>query len=188
LKIIGILLAAGSATRFGSDKLLHALPQGVPIAVQAARHLKGELERVVAVVRPGATELQKLLSEEGVETVVCESAHEGMGASLACAVRAAGEAGGCLVALADMPFIRPETIRRVAERLEAGAAIVAPAWRGRRGHPVGFGPRFRSELERLGGDAGARELLDAQPASLELLDCDDPGVVRDVDTPADLEH
>jgi len=32
LRIVGILLAAGSASRFGSDKLLHPLPHGVPIA------------------------------------------------------------------------------------------------------------------------------------------------------------
>jgi CTP:molybdopterin cytidylyltransferase MocA len=36
LNIVGLLLAAGSAKRFGSDKLRHALPHGVAIAVQAA--------------------------------------------------------------------------------------------------------------------------------------------------------
>jgi molybdenum cofactor cytidylyltransferase len=39
LRLVGLLLAAGSATRFGSDKLSHRLPHGVPIALQAARHL-----------------------------------------------------------------------------------------------------------------------------------------------------
>jgi len=187
LRIVGILLAAGSATRFGSDKLLHPLPHGVPIAVQAARRLKNVLGRIVAAVRPNAPELSVLLRAEGCEVVVCENASEGMGASLACAVRAAGPGDGYLVALADMPFIRPETIRRVAERLEAGASIVAPVWRGQRGHPVGFAARFREPLERLVGDAGAREVLGAEQGSLELVECDDPGVVRDVDTRADLD-
>jgi len=186
LRTAGILLAAGSATRFGSDKLLHPLPRGVPIAVQAARHLKGALGTVVAAVRPDAVELSRLLRAEGCEVVVCANADEGMGASLACAVRASGQADGWIVALADMPFIRPDTIRRVAERLAAGAPIVAPAFRGERGHPVGFAARFRGDLERLAGDAGARELLKAQAAALELVECDDPGVIRDIDTPADL--
>jgi molybdenum cofactor cytidylyltransferase len=187
LSIVGILLAAGSATRFGSDKLLHPLPHGVPIAAQAARHLKKAGVRIVAAARPSASELSQLLRAEGCEVVVCDNADEGMGASLACAVRAAGEADGYLVALADMPFIHPDTIRRVAERLEAGARIVAPVWRGERGHPVGFAAEFRAPLERLTGDAGARELVAAQPASVELLESDDPGVVRDVDIPADLD-
>ena len=46
--------------------------------------------------------------------------------------------------------------------------------------------RFGDALAALTGDAGARDLLRAEAGALELLDLDDPGVVRDVDTPADL--
>lgn len=52
-RIVGILLAGGSARRFGADKLLHPLPDGVPIAVAAARNLAAALPRVVAVDDPG---------------------------------------------------------------------------------------------------------------------------------------
>ena len=52
MNIVGLLLAAGSATRFGSDKLLHRLPHGVPIAVQAARHLHTVVPSIYAVVKP----------------------------------------------------------------------------------------------------------------------------------------
>ena len=53
MNIVAILLAAGSATRFGSDKLLHCLPHEVPMAVQAARHLRAVFEeKLFAVVRP----------------------------------------------------------------------------------------------------------------------------------------
>src|SRR5207247_2338388 len=83
----------------GSDKLSHALPDGVSIAVQAARHLKSEVPRIVAVVKPSAEVLASALKEEGCEIVVCEIAAEGMGASLACAARAAGRTDGYLVAL-----------------------------------------------------------------------------------------
>jgi CTP:molybdopterin cytidylyltransferase MocA len=44
VKVVAILLAAGSATRFGADKLLHPLLHGVPIAVQSARHLRAVFE------------------------------------------------------------------------------------------------------------------------------------------------
>ena len=66
--------------------------------MQAARHLKSEIERVVAVVRPGAQGIAQALVAEGCEVVLCEDADAGMGASLACGVRAAGEAAGYLVA------------------------------------------------------------------------------------------
>ena len=56
---------------------------------------------------------------------MCENAAEGMGASLACAARQAGEADGYLVALADMPFVRRTTIAAVRDALAAGALLGA---------------------------------------------------------------
>lgn len=186
LKIVGLLLAAGSATRFGSDKLRHALPHGVGMAVQAARHLKTGVSRIVAVVRSGSDELAAALKNEGCETVVCENAAEGMGASLACGVRAAGAADGYLVALADMPYVRPSSIAAVREALAGGAPLAAPYFRARRGHPVGIGARFKPDLLALSGDEGAKTLLARHAAELVKIPVGDPGVIRDIDRPEDL--
>ncbi len=187
MNVAAILLAAGTATRFGSDKLLHCLPHGVPIAVQAARQLKEVFgEQVLAVVRPEAVALAGRLRAEGCGVVVCESAGEGMGASLACAVRAAAGAQGFLVALADMPFIRASSIAAVRDALAAGAPLAAPYFHARRGHPVGIAGRFRAELENLRGDEGARQLLAARAGEIVKVPVGDPGVIRDIDSPGDL--
>lgn len=184
--VVGLLLAAGSAKRFGSDKLRHALPHGVSIAVQAARHLASEIPTVFAVVRPGQDELAEHLNAERCQVVVCENAAEGMGASLACAVKAAGEAKGYLVALADMPFVRPSSIAAVRDAVASGAPLAAPYFRTRRGHPVGIGGRFFAELAALGGDEGAKKILSANESLLVKVPVGDPGVIRDIDTPDDL--
>ncbi len=186
MNLVGLLLAAGAATRFGSDKLQHVLPHGVAMAVQSARHLKAELARVVAVVRPGADALSASLENEGCEVVVCAHAAEGMGASLACAARAAGAADGYVVALADMPFVRRSTIAAVRDALAAGAPLAAPYFRARRGHPVGIAGSFHASLIALRGDEGARQLLAANEARLQKIPVGDPGAVRDIDTPGDL--
>lgn len=186
MKFVGLLLAAGSASRFGSDKLQHPLPHGVAIAVQAARHLIAVVPRVVAVVRPGTDDTARSLAAEGCEVVVCDKAVEGMGASLACATRAAGAADGYLVALADMPFVRPSTIAAVRDALAGGALLAAPYWRARRGHPVGFAGSLRAELEALTGDEGAKRVLAAHEARLLKVAVGDPGAIRDIDKPSDL--
>jgi molybdenum cofactor cytidylyltransferase len=190
LNVVAILLAAGSATRFGSDKLLHPLPHGVPIAIQAARQLKAVFEEnVFVVVRPEAKELSDLFRRESCEVLVCEEADQGMGASLACAVRAAnaaGDAEGYLVALADMPFIRSSSIAAVRDALAGGAPLAAPYFRARRGHPVGIAGRFRTELEGMQGDEGAKRLLEGHADKLVKIPVGDPGVIRDIDTPGDL--
>ena len=180
------MLAAGSASRFGSDKLRHELPHGVSIAVQAARHLRLEIPRVVAVVRPNSEELVTNLKQEGCEVVVCENAVEGMGASLACAARAAGEADGYLIALADMPFLRRTTIAAVREALVAGAPLAAPYFRARRGHPVGLSRRFFQELLTLRGDEGAKRVIAANEKQMVKIPVGDPGALRDIDRPEDL--
>ena len=184
--IAGILLAAGCGSRFGANKLLAPLADGTPLAMATARRLRSALSEVVAVVRPGDLKLSALLTAEGLQVVECENAHTGMGASLAAGVDASSEARGWLIALADMPFIKDSTLRRVVQALETGALLVAPFHAGRRGHPVGFHSSFRDELLALSGDAGAREILTRHATSLTRLDVDDAGIVLDVDTPADL--
>jgi len=191
--IRGILLAAGYSRRFGANKLLAPLPPGhaeagVPIAIAAARRLAAALPEPVAVTRPRSQKIARMLRESGCRTVTCRNAADGMGTSLAAGVRACEDADGWVIALADMPFIRAETVARIARALEEGAAIAAPAWRGERGHPVGFARRFRDDLLALSGDEGARGILMQHPDWITVLDVDDPGVVRDVDTPVDLER
>jgi molybdenum cofactor cytidylyltransferase len=191
MTIRGILLAAGYSKRFGSNKLLRVLPAespeaGTPIGFAAATHLLAVLPDSVAVVRPRARKLAKMLRDAGCETVVCRNAAEGMGTSLAAGIRAASDAHGWVVALADMPFLRQETIRLIVSALSDGAAIAAPAYRGERGHPVGFARRFFDELAALRGDEGARELLKRYPDLLTLHEVDDPGILRDIDKPSDL--
>lgn len=183
---VGLLLAAGSASRFGSDKLLHLLPTGEPIALAAARHLLAAVPECIAVVRSLEHPLAHKLREAGCRVEECTRAGEGMGVSLAHAVRAAGPGRCYLVALADMPFLRPSTIIAVREAMESGAKLVAPYFRARRGHPVGIAAEYYAELVALEGDSGARALLEAHAAVLRKIPCGDPGAIRDIDKPSDL--
>jgi molybdenum cofactor cytidylyltransferase len=181
----GILLAAGAGTRFGGRKLLYPLASGTPIGVAALRALQSALPHVVCILRPGDDELRQALAREGARFIECGEAERGMGHSLAAGVAAHPAASGWVIALGDMPCIRPDTIRAVAQALERGAEIVVPVFAGQRGHPVAFGSPFRGELLALSGDAGARTILAAHASKVRELVVDDPGVVQDVDTKAD---
>lgn len=184
--IAGILLAAGRGTRFGGNKLLAPLADGTPLVLAAARALLGAVSSVLVVVRPDDRKLAALLTAEGVRIVECPQADQGMGHSLAAGVAASSVADAWLIALGDMPYIKVATHACVRDALATGALLAAPFYRGRRGHPVGFGAGLRTELQALHGDAGARELLARHSARLLRLDVDDPGILTDVDTPADL--
>jgi molybdenum cofactor cytidylyltransferase len=101
-------------------------------------------------------------------------------------VSAAPEADGWLIALADMPNVPTAVIAALSAELQAGAPLVAPTYQGQRGHPVGFSRAFYPELSALSGDRGARHLLDQHAAQLRLIAVEEPGILRDIDTPEDL--
>lgn len=186
--ITGVLLAAGSSTRFGAQKLLHRLDDGMSIAEHAARNLISALPNSAAVIRPGDVVLSKLFTGLGLSIIECANATQGMGASLACGVSATPQASGWLIALCDMPWIRPQTIYGLSQQLRSGAGIVAPQYQGKRGHPVGFSAAFKTKLMALQHDVGARELIEAGHEHLGLMMTDDPGVLADVDVLADIQQ
>ncbi len=193
MRLIGILLAAGRGARFGGAKLLTPLPvaahgvgAGTAIGVASCLHMLSALQEVVAVVRPGDSILASQLRAAGAQVVECARADEGMGASLACGVAAAAAADGWIVALADMPWIAPASIAVVADALHSGADIAATSHIGVRAHPVGFARQHYAALAGLSGDEGAKSVLNAHRDRLRLIEVADSGVLRDVDTPADI--
>ncbi len=185
---VGLLLAAGFGKRFDPDgvrnKLNALLESGTPVAVQAAQNLLSVLPDVIAVVR--SPEMAKQLNQLGCRSLVFPHAEQGMGASLAYAVSAANETGAdsVVVALADMPYLRPATIQQIVAALSSGADIVQPVFQHQPGHPVGFSRQHFAALMALTGDVGARYLLREFPVM--QIAVEDPGVVRDIDYLTDL--
>lgn len=191
--MVGILLAAGFSRRFGAaDKLLQLLPDGRPIALASAENLIKAIPVSIAVLRPENKALAELLISAGLKVVFCNENDQEMADSLVMAIRFSAnfEAAndGFLIALADMPYIQSDTISKVATKLTSGASIVIPTYQNQRGHPVGFSAKFRNELESLHGDEGARSIIKRYPNEIELMPCDDAGILADIDTPADLTN
>ncbi|HEX7988233.1 MAG TPA: nucleotidyltransferase family protein [Duganella sp.] len=189
MALTGILLAAGRGKRFDpsgvQNKLLQTLGDAGDVVVAAsAKNMLAALPRVLAVVRPGDDKVAALLGALGCEVRVCADADLGMGESLTTAIEHTKGAEGWVIALGDMPYVLPETIRALAATVERGARIAAPVYEGRRGNPVAFGSFHLPLLLALSGDQGARAILKSHAVS-ELV-VDDAGVVRDIDMPGDL--
>lgn len=192
--IVALMLAAGCSRRFGSDKRRVRLASGHTLLQASMAPVLAAGLPLYVVLRPGDdfAELGGCAMDAALppaQCIVAPRAEEGMGASLADAVAALPESvAGCLVLLADMPALKPATLRRIAAALaeDGEEALVAPGWQGRRGHPVGFGRAWFDQLAQLDGDRGARELLQREAERLRLLPVDDPGILLDIDTVADL--
>jgi molybdenum cofactor cytidylyltransferase len=185
--ISALLLAAGASRRFGAPKLLQSLGGRPLVQWSTAALCASGVEEVIVVVPPDDGELRAALGQLPVRVVVNALAGAGMGDSIATGVSALGPAmDALLVALGDEPLLSPEHVTQVVERYRVGdAQIVAPTYRGVRGHPVLFDRTVFPELAALTGDRGARAVVDHDPSRVAFLEMHvaAPG---DVDTPEDL--
>jgi molybdenum cofactor cytidylyltransferase len=182
----GILLAAGSSSRFGANKLLHNVINDTPMLFTAAKNLAQVLPDSIAVINDGLVAYTEQLEQLGMNVVVNQQANCGIGSSIACGVQSSLEATGWLIQLADMPYIKVNTIAKLANKLKHGSNIVAPTFNQQRGHPVGFKQCYKNELLDLKGDVGARYIIEKHKKYLELIPTDDPGVILDIDQVSDI--
>jgi molybdenum cofactor cytidylyltransferase len=187
--IAAVLLAAGSARRFGGPKLVQDL-EGRAVVRWSTEALDREMvDEIVVVVPPAHKEIREALQGLNVRFVVNPTPDAGMGTSLACGISAlADDAEAALIALADEPSPDRRALPRVVERWrEGGAAIVVPTYCGVRGHPVLFDRSVFGELATLTGDQGARIVVDRDPSRVAYYELDARKPV-DIDTPADFER
>lgn len=196
--VVGLLLASGFGRRFDAggrrNKLLARLPDGRTVVSASARALCEALDHVVIVIPARGMLLEAALSDLPVRLIRNARAKEGIGASIAVGVAALKsdypQATGWLIALGDMPFIVPRTIRAIADALPSASSasrrVVAASYRGERGHPVAFSRALDEDLLELEGDVGANRVL--AKAEVQIIECGDPGILRDIDTREDLEE
>ena len=193
VRTVGVLLAAGAGRRFDATqpgRKLDVLIDGFTVAERSFSALAQAVDAVVVAARAEDSAICRLAQTHGAPVVVPIEASLGMGHSLAAGVQLAmrhhASARWFAIALADMPWLRATTIRALVHHAATADRITRPLHAGQSGHPVIFPVRYAQELMQCHGDNGARDVLNGHAGDVVWLDVDDPGVLRDVDTPDDL--
>ena len=192
--IAGLILAAGASTRMGRPKAL--LPyRGESFLDRLIRLFSPCCSPVVVVVGYHADAVRAQARSLSAATVVTNPTPEaGQLSSLQCGLRSLDpECAGAVFCPVDLPAIAPETVLRVAGELSAaahsgaGTLLVIPRSGGRRGHPVGVRRELFSEFLALAPTAQAREAIHRHAGATVYVEVDDPGILRDIDSPADYQ-
>lgn len=182
-----LVLAAGSASRFGGCKLL-ADWQGQPLiaaSLIAARALKPE--KIIIVAGAFYSQLKEAqLNLNDVELLEFRDWKLGMGHSLAFGVSQLPNNNPALILLGDQPLIRAQELQNLYNAwCTQPTKIACASFANTVGVPAIFPARFKTELRACTGDRGAKMLL--KRYSDELIRVPMPTAEFDVDTPSDLE-
>jgi molybdenum cofactor cytidylyltransferase len=214
--IPGILLAAGSSERFGSEKLLSRLPSGERLLERALKvHLLSSLSPLILVTSPslGSAMGERALfstSKLGIEKringwygfssqwgggrlVINEDFQDGMSSSIhkgLSSLKDDERGDGVLISLSDLPLLTTETINFFIRKYrEEKAGILVPVFNDIQGHPVIFDMAlFKEDVAGIEGDVGLRFLIRNYPQRATRVPWHDDSVTWDIDTPRDLER
>jgi CTP:molybdopterin cytidylyltransferase MocA len=189
--VLGLVLAAGASTRMGRPKQLAEL-DGRPLLEHVLRALEdAPVDGVVVALGANAAEVRARVDLGRAVPLVVEDWAEGMGRVLASALAAEPARGhrATVVLLGDQPLVSGRAVARLVEAWRSGAGpVVTAAYGGRPGHPKLFDHRLLPELLRLSGDAGARDLLAANPGWVHQVEVGELGSDADVDVEDDLRR
>ena len=189
-RFAAIVLAAGTSSRMGRNKLtlpLHGKPM-VAHAVEAA--LAAHLDPVIVVTGHDAAAVRQALGRAPVRFVQNDDFAQGLSTSLRAGIQAVTpDCEGAIVLLGDMPHITAPLIEKVVGAFNPAEdhTICVASADGERGHPVLWGRQFFTELERLDGDAGARSVMLRYPGLVCEVEAGDTAPLTDIDTPEALQ-
>ena len=180
-----IILAAGSARRFGEDKRKASMADGWILLAATLANVPDAIQDRILVLKAEDQDLAEQFQPHW-QICIADNPEAGMAYSLASGIRMAQGWDGALIGLGDMPCIATDTYRAIQEAL-INHDIVIPCVGDKRGNPVGFRSRFFADICSLQGDQGAKSLLKRYAGACYELDVEDEGIIHDVDTPDKLE-
>ena len=190
----GIILAAGTSSRFNGLKALATIGNRTILSMVVDAALASTLDRIVLVLGHESDTiietLGSLLEHQKLETIVNPDYREGMSASLKFGLNAAMDRyPSIMILLGDQPLIGAQTINRMIEAFRTSAEPICQAVNeGRKGHPVCFAKPFYSALLEIIGDQGARRIIKNHADQIHFLEVQEPTAFEDIDDRRDLER
>lgn len=182
-----IILAGGESKRMKAPKML--LPfKGKTIIEKVIENVTAsDVHKTIVVLGAGREAIIKVINGLPVTIKYNENYKNGMFSSVICGLMSLpDDLEAVLIFQGDQPMIQPLTVNAViAAYRESAKGIVIPVFSKKRGHPLLFDGKYRSEIEKLNPDEGLRSLATKFYNDVLEVNVESPEILRDIDTKED---
>ncbi|MEM0021327.1 MAG: nucleotidyltransferase family protein [Fervidicoccaceae archaeon] len=196
--IAAIILAGGLSTRFPGNKLLYEVNRRPIILHTVEKFIASGLEKIIVVLGR---------DHERVFSAIVNGVHQddlsrvyfafnssyasgGMSSSIKVGMRIVNQGESVLIHPGDVPFIRPASIKKtIQSHLLSSMPITVACFNGRHAHPIIFKPELQNEIKGISeAGRGLKSVVEKYRDRILCVETGDPGTLRDIDTPEDLEN
>jgi molybdenum cofactor cytidylyltransferase len=186
--VAGIVLAAGTSTRLGRNKLFIEL-EGESLLRRAVRRVSAAgLDPVVVVLGHEAERAQQELSGLSFVPVINADYMRGVNSSVRAGITAASDSAAAVVVLADMPFVTAEMIATLVERYRTSSApLVISDYGGVNAPPMLYDRALFNELLSMEGEGCGKQVVKRHRAHAIAVSWPSDALI-DLDVPDDYER
>ncbi len=180
-----IILAAGKSQRFGANKMLMTFGKSTVLQSVIDTFDHPVIHEIIVVVSNRSREMIDLSGFSPVTWVVNPDPEKEIGSSLQEGLKyISADSEAVIIAHGDMPLIKKETVAEMIGHFHADS-IVIPMYKGRKGHPVLLDRSIVLKCLDGGLIFPLRQIIREHESRIILYDCEDEGVLLDIDTPDD---
>ncbi len=188
--ISAIILAAGESRRMGKPKMLLPFGDTSIIAKLANSAILSRIDKTIVVLGSDHVEISKQIQDYPLETVYNEAYKEGMLSSVQAGLSNLNDkTEAIMVLLGDQPMIGSNIMNKLIETYRTSwKEIIVATYKGKRGHPILFGSKYKSVVMELSKENSLKDLLLAYPEDIAEMETDSPEILRDIDTEKDYKE
>jgi len=192
-KISIILLAAGSSSRMGMNKLMLKIENETLLESTLKSALCSSAGDVIVVFGANSEENESLIGQFSAKITVNEDWEKGIGSTIKCGLQKAlaenPDLNAVIISVSDQPFLTKNIFDKlISKYLETGKPIVASDYSDSMGVPVLYDKSIFDELLEMPDEHGAKKhiLVNAEKGIMATVPFPKGDV--DIDTVEDLRR